>query len=864
MGKQLVARERELAELVTAVTDGGGAVLSGSAGVGKTALAGAAARHFESGGGRVERLVATEASRSISFGALAPLLPDDVGVPHPALVLGAIRRRQNELGGSGPPLVVVDDAHLLDDHSAATVLGLVSTGVVRVIATIRMGEPAPDAVHALWKDGFATHFEVAPFDRRETQQFLAAILGGEVAAGTASLLWQHTRGNALYLSELARDAQVNERLVDEHGVWIWQGGVTVPPRLADLLDRRFDGLGPSALDALGALVLGEPLPITTLEEIATMTGVAELEARQVVQAGEREGLVWYRLAHPMLAAAAANHLTPTRRRRLADALIAASSSSSADAVRRAMWQLDASTAPDVDVLCTGAAAVFLTQPELARRLAERAEPHDPSPRSALLLADAHAELGQAEAARHAQTKAIAKIRSDEDRLHVEINQVSLTAFTDRRPDVALDLLDEIRAELPARYRPEIDSMAAQITAFSARPADALVLAEGVLDGSPSRASAIRASSARVLALAMVDRSVEAIAASDRLLADVAAGPATPYAQGIAHVAAQVARFVYWVDQDAPATDPSGRWPVPPLEPDRSRPSDAVFHPLFEGGRQLLQGYAAAAIAPLRVAVAQQRTGEGLLRSEAVALLVVALAATGNVEEAGDLLAESPPDRVALYPGLRPWAHSVVEAADGRPAAVASAFEAFEQARAVGSPVSAVAYLAAAARYGASAPAATELAALDLRFESPITAARAGGIAARATGDADALLESAEQHASLGLVGDAVELAELAAGGTVRADARARAKALADEMRRRLRHVDMAPSPLIPLTRREREVASMAARGMSDHDIATTLVISVRTVESHLAAAYRKLGINSRRELRTALPPVLGVGALSST
>jgi DNA-binding CsgD family transcriptional regulator len=363
---------------------------------------------------------------------------------------------------------------------------------------------------------------------------------------------------------------------------------------------------------------------------------------------------------------------------------------------------------------------------------------------------------------------------------------------------------------------------------------------------------------------MVDRSVEAIAASDRLLAEVAAGPATPYAQGIAHVAAQVARFVFWVDQDAPATDPSGRWPVPPLDPDRSRPSDAVFHPLFEGGRQLLQGYAAAAIAPLRVAVAQQRTGEGLLRSEAVALLVVALAATGNVEEASDLLAESPPDGVALYPGLRPWARSVVEAADGRPAAVASAFEAYEQARAAGSPVSAVAYLAAAARYGASAPAATALAGLDNRFESPITAARASGIAARATGDAEALLESAARHASLGLVGDALELADLAAGGALRPDARARAKALADEMRRRLRHVDLAPSPPVPLTRREVEVATMAARGMSDQDIAATLVISVRTVESHLAATYRKLGINSRRALRTALGPVLGTGALSST
>jgi hypothetical protein len=31
-------------------------------------------------------------------------------------VLAAIRRRQDELGGSAPALLVVDDAHLLDDH----------------------------------------------------------------------------------------------------------------------------------------------------------------------------------------------------------------------------------------------------------------------------------------------------------------------------------------------------------------------------------------------------------------------------------------------------------------------------------------------------------------------------------------------------------------------------------------------------------------------------------------------------------------------------------------------------------------------------------------------------------------------------
>jgi DNA-binding CsgD family transcriptional regulator len=66
-------------------------------------------------------------------------------------------------------------------------------------------------------------------------------------------------------------------------------------------------------------------------------------------------------------------------------------------------------------------------------------------------------------------------------------------------------------------------------------------------------------------------------------------------------------------------------------------------------------------------------------------------------------------------------------------------------------------------------------------------------------------------------------------------------------------VDTSSSgPLVPLSRREREIATLAATGMSDSDIAGLLVISVRTVESHLAASYRKLGINSRRGLQRAL------------
>jgi DNA-binding CsgD family transcriptional regulator len=55
-----------------------------------------------------------------------------------------------------------------------------------------------------------------------------------------------------------------------------------------------------------------------------------------------------------------------------------------------------------------------------------------------------------------------------------------------------------------------------------------------------------------------------------------------------------------------------------------------------------------------------------------------------------------------------------------------------------------------------------------------------------------------------------------------------------------------------LTASERAVAELAAEGRSNREIAAELVVSVRTVESQLSAAYRKLGIGSRGLLRNAL------------
>jgi DNA-binding CsgD family transcriptional regulator len=57
-----------------------------------------------------------------------------------------------------------------------------------------------------------------------------------------------------------------------------------------------------------------------------------------------------------------------------------------------------------------------------------------------------------------------------------------------------------------------------------------------------------------------------------------------------------------------------------------------------------------------------------------------------------------------------------------------------------------------------------------------------------------------------------------------------------------------------LTPAERRICRLAARGLRNGDIAQALFISLRTVETHLGHAYRKLDITSRAELSDALAP----------
>ena len=100
----------------------------------------------------------------------------------------------------------------------------------------------------------------------------------------------------------------------------------------------------------------------------------------------------------------------------------------------------------------------------------------------------------------------------------------------------------------------------------------------------------------------------------------------------------------------------------------------------------------------------------------------------------------------------------------------------------------------------------------------------------------------------------------AAGGLVATAERAR-----EELRVTGARVRRAESTgLESLTPSERRIVDLAAGGATNPQIAQALFVTVKTVEMHLGNAYRKLGITSRRDLASRVPPAKSSGAGTGT
>ena len=133
--------EPTLSQLEMAVRTHVGAVLIGSAGVGKTSLARQAAERLGPDFPRVDWVRATASGAAIPFAAFEPLLE----VPETGKTAAVLRSARDSLGDGR--LLVVDDAHLLDSLSAALVYQLAVSRRVRMLVTATVARaPVPPEI----------------------------------------------------------------------------------------------------------------------------------------------------------------------------------------------------------------------------------------------------------------------------------------------------------------------------------------------------------------------------------------------------------------------------------------------------------------------------------------------------------------------------------------------------------------------------------------------------------------------------------------------------------------------------------------------------------------------------------------------
>jgi DNA-binding CsgD family transcriptional regulator len=846
-------RSEIVQQVLTAVTTDRGAVVAGSPGAGRTTLVELVIRQLSGSRYAVIRTTATEAGRPIPFGVFGQLVG---GTGDPALGADRLRGELVRRSRERTALLVVEDAHFVDHWSANALLGLAHDGHVRLMVTVRPGAATPDAVVALWKDRHLRRLDLPPLQRDETADLMRQVLGRPAASGTAGLVHTWTRGNPRLATELVRHGLATGRLVQDQGLWWWRGPLSVPPGLAERFLPDPERLTTGQRDALAAVCTGEPLPIGMLERVAP-GAVEDLEERSLLRTWDTDSGVTVGFGHPLLPAILGARLSAARCRRVAAALLAAGDQpgEGADPVARARWHLAADT-PDAAGMLVGAARLLRPyEPREAWRLARRAADLDPCGPATVVLAAALAELGEYREAQAVLYRATVTADDTTSRAVLSASLAVQQCVSARDPAAAHADLRALRRIAPAAAHDVVDTADAVVLLAGQRPIDALRICDRLRHRTRCRL-------VRAAALALTGQTAEAADAARAAMTGAAdagmhgpgmsgpgrrAHPVTADVAGLAEAVEAVTALWRTGSAAPPATDPMlGRWPARPgLVPGSQ--TATVEWPLLTGYALLFRAEYPAAVTHLREALSQQSGGVRPFRSEAAAWLAAALAGAGHPDDAQTVLDTATPDRLAVLPGLLPWAQAAVAAGRGDTEAAGRLLhQAAAQAGEAGAHSVQVQYLTRAAQLPVAdrPPAlADRLDRCAAQVDAPVLLMQAHGELARLRGDGPGMLHQAGLLADAGLHRPALRLAEAALSDLPAG--RSAAVVLAG----RLRSLIGVPAPDEALTARESETAALAARGRTNREIADGLVVSVRTVESHLGRVYRKLGVTSRQELR---------------
>jgi len=848
-----------------------GVVVSGAAGVGKTRLARELLAAGTGGGVASAWVQGTSSAASIPLGAFAALMPSAAGAGDRLHLFRLCADGLRERAAAGRVLLGVDDAQLLDPASAALVLHLATSAPVFVVVTVRAGEPCPDSIVALWKDAGAVRLELQQLSEEQTAALVTAALGGEVEPAVLRWVFTASEGNVLYLRELVSGAVAAGARARAGGRWQLRARPRASPALADLISARLAGLVGGELEMAQLLALGEPLELDAIARLEGTAALLRLEERglaTVVMAREPGTGGEARLSHPLygeVVRGATPALRAARLRvRLAEAVRAGGMPGLGDALRVATWLEDAGAAIDPPLLLAAARqANAASDPDLAERLASRAGVAGGA-EAALILASAHAQRRRFAEAEELLAGLEGKLATPALAAgYLAERALNVLHLGLRRTGDALGLLTRARDWFAdPGWQSQVEAIELEIRTADAGGggAAAIEAAERVLQRDDLIPQARRrASIAYAFSLHQAGRDGDARALSQRLR------PAMPLRDDD-----DVRAFVLWplvcldcgYDWDA-----AEAW-LREAERATGRGDDPLTRGQvvsFRAGFALWRGRPVTSTRLMREAISSLLRHDPQRRLPLAWLyLIMSTAMHGDLSAARQagaqyraLVAE------ATVPYQEPHearAYATLAVAEGRTSDAARMLLSAAASQPI--PVYRGHLLYHALRAGAEPKTvAPALQAVAASCDAPLIGAFARQASALAAGDAAALAGAAQALAEIGAWLWAAEAAAQSASAHAKAgrdDSARRALALSGRFQDRCEDVRspiLAAIQLAPaeLTRREREVAQLAAQGATNAEIAQQLVLSVRTVESYLYRAMSKLGTSNRRELRSLQP-----------
>jgi DNA-binding CsgD family transcriptional regulator len=860
-----VGRAEELAAIAAARASlTGGVLLAGPAGVGKTRLAREVASRFDDGGATVRWVRATRSASGIPLGAFAPLLPaEELGQGGAQLRRAADALRADV---TGDLVLAVDDVQFLDETSAALLLQLVVMNAAFIVATLRIGEDAPDAVVALWKDELVDRMDVRPLTNEHVVDLLQQVLG-VVELSTAGALSRASGGNPLYLRELVAAAEATGTLHEVAGIWRLSGPLPTSPRLQELVSARLAELDGDERAAIELVAVSEPVGFELVEVAVGTRPIDHLERRGLLEVHRDGKRLHLRMAHAVYADVVRSAMTARSYREwcrmVADAVEHVGARRRDDKRRIAMWRLEAGAATDPTQMIAAAhdARVAADYPA-TERFARAALEAGGGSAAGLLLGEVLDELGRHDEAEAVLANAATKATDDGERTFIAVARADNLFRGLGRASDAERIAREVRDTLddPVLVG-EIDAQLATNLLLAGRVQEVLASAAPILAAADLRAYSQAALQAG-MAYYLCGRYEDAVETATRAFeARVALGDQVQLADAGTHLVALSFAQVERGEIDL---------------------GIATAYAGYEGAAEARhrngQAYFAISLARGHLLRGELETSARYAREAAVlfgefnhpgsrwgfAALALALAQLGDVAGAeaavADLDAE-PETPVQMMDADIDRARAWVFAARGElPRARSVMMAAAERARGLGQHGLELAALFDLIRLGdASPPVRVAVAALVDTVQGELARLRLEAAEALATHELaalDAVTGGFERVGALLWAAEAANETAIAAraeGDPKRANnAVARSEALLERLEGARTPALLHGTGAAVLTAREREIAQLASQGQSSREIADALVVSPRTVENHLQRAYEKLGVRGRADLADAL------------